>query len=81
MEIWQRLDSLKRSWDFDVLGRVTRNRGKVMGLEPLRDRRAGDICLTLMTSTSPSSPSDMSCAGMLLGRWRNTALMGFSDLG
>jgi hypothetical protein len=33
MEIWQRLDSL-RSKDFAVLGRVTRNRKKVMDVEP-----------------------------------------------
>jgi hypothetical protein len=31
MQMWQRLDSLKISWDFWVLGRVTRNRGKVTG--------------------------------------------------
>jgi hypothetical protein len=38
--------------------------------------------LTLTTSKPRStSPSEISCAGVLLGRWRNTALIGFSDLG
>jgi hypothetical protein len=38
--------------------------------------------LTLMTSKPRStSPSDMSCAGVLLGRWCNTALMGFFSFG
>jgi hypothetical protein len=32
--------------DFAVLGSVTRNRGKVMGLETSRDRRVDDVCLT-----------------------------------
>jgi hypothetical protein len=34
---------LKRSWDFSALGRVTRNRGKAMDVEPSGDRRAVDI--------------------------------------
>jgi hypothetical protein len=34
MEMWQRLESLKSSEDFVVLGRVTRNKGKVMFAEP-----------------------------------------------
>jgi hypothetical protein len=38
-------------------------------LEPSGDWRADDICLTLMTLK------------VLPGRWRNTVLMGFSDLG
>jgi hypothetical protein len=38
-------------------------------LEPSGDRRADDICLTLMTSKPRStSPSDISCAGVLPGR-------------
>jgi hypothetical protein len=82
MQMWQRLDSLKISWDFWVLGRVTRNRGKVTGFESSVDRRAEDICLTLTTSKPRStSPSDISFAGVLLGSWRNTAFTGFSDLG
>jgi hypothetical protein len=82
MEMWQSLESLKISGDFAVLGRVTRNRGRFTGLDPSGDRRLDDICLTLMTSNPRStSPSEMSWAGVLLGRWRNTALMGFSDFG
>jgi hypothetical protein len=27
--MWQRLDSLKISWDFAVLGKVMRNRGMI----------------------------------------------------
>jgi hypothetical protein len=48
MEILLRLDSLKMSWDFAVLGSVTRNRAKGMVLEPSGERRADDICVTLM---------------------------------
>jgi hypothetical protein len=40
------------------------------------------ICLTLTTSKpSSTSPSEISCAGILLGRWRNTVLIGFNDIG
>jgi hypothetical protein len=82
MEMWQRLDSLKRSWDFAVLGRVTKNRGKVMDVEPSGDRQAVDICLMLITSKlKPTSPSAMSSTGMFMCRWLITALIGFSALG
>jgi hypothetical protein len=77
MEMWQRLESLKTSWGFVVLGRVTRNNGKVTGV-PSGDRRAVDICLTLTTSNLRStSPSVMSSAGVFIGRWRITAVICF----
>jgi hypothetical protein len=38
MEMWQRLESLKKFWDFVVLGMVIRNRGKVMDVVPSGDR-------------------------------------------
>jgi hypothetical protein len=73
---------LKRSWDFAALGKVTRNRGKAMDVEPSVDRRAVDICLTLITSKPRStSPSGMSSAGLFVGRWLISALIGFSALG
>jgi hypothetical protein len=76
MAMWQRRERWNISWDFAVLGRVTRNSGRLTGLDPSGDRRVDDICLTLTTSNPRStSPSEMSCAGVLLGRWRNTALM------
>jgi hypothetical protein len=36
MEMWQRLESLNKSRDF-VLGKVTRNRGRVMDVVPSED--------------------------------------------
>jgi hypothetical protein len=30
MDMWQRLGSLKMSWDFAVLGRVIRNKGRFL---------------------------------------------------
>jgi hypothetical protein len=46
------------------------------------DRRVAVICLTQITSNSRfTSPSDISSAGVLCGRWRITAFRGFSDLG
>jgi hypothetical protein len=81
MTMWQRLDSLNISWDLMVLGSETRNRGRITGV-PSGDRRDVIICLTLTTSNSMSpSPSVMSSAGVLLGMWRITALIGFSDFG
>jgi hypothetical protein len=60
----------ERSWDFAILGRVSRNRGKAMGMEPSGGRRAVDICLMPITSKSRStSPSAMSSAGVFMGRW------------
>jgi hypothetical protein len=45
------------------------------------DRRVAAISLTLITSKIRlSSPSDMSYARVMRGRWRITALMGFGDL-
>jgi hypothetical protein len=65
MEMWQRPNSLKRSWDFAFLGRVTRKRGKVMDVESSGDRRSVDICLALITSKQKSTnPSAMFSAGM-----------------
>jgi hypothetical protein len=46
------------------------------------DRRVFNICLTLiMTKSKLISPPDMSSMGVLSGRWRITALMGFKDFG
>jgi hypothetical protein len=40
MEMWQRLDNLKISWDFPVLDRVTRNNGTVfVDVPSVGDRR------------------------------------------
>jgi hypothetical protein len=66
MEMWQRLDSLNRSLDFVVLCRVTRNKDGVICVVPSEDLRAVEICLTLIMSKPRStSPSAMSCAGVL----------------
>jgi hypothetical protein len=46
------------------------------------DRRVAVICSTLITSKPRlTSASDMYSAGVLRGRWRITAFMGFRDLG
>jgi hypothetical protein len=46
------------------------------------DLQVVDICLTLMMSKPRSiSLSEMSRAGVFIGMWRITALMGFRDLG
>jgi hypothetical protein len=75
MEMWQRLDNLKISWDFADLGRVMRNNGRVFVDAPsVGDRRTVFICLTLMTSKPWfTSPSEMSSGGVLGGRCRMTA--------
>jgi hypothetical protein len=81
MAMWQRLVNLNISWDLMVLGSVSRNKGRVKGV-PSGDRRDVDICLTLTTLDPMSpSPSAMSSAGVLLGRWRIIALIGFSEFG
>jgi hypothetical protein len=82
MAKWQRLGRRKISCDFSVLGRVIRKRGRFADLGSSGDdRRVVVICLTLMTSKlSFASPSDISTAGVLRGRWRMTALIGLSDL-
>jgi hypothetical protein len=71
------------SWDFVVLGKVIRDRLKFMVVDASEgDRRVSVICLTLITSNPRlTSPSDISSAGVLCGRWRITAFIGFSDLG
>jgi hypothetical protein len=83
MAMWQRLGSRKISCDFPDLGRVRRKRGMFVDRGSSGDdRRVVVICLTLMTSKPRlTSPSDTSSAWVLMGRWRMTALIGFSDLG
>jgi hypothetical protein len=45
------------------------------------DRRVVDIFLTRMMSKPRSiSPSQMSCAGVFIGRWRIMVLMGLKRL-
>jgi hypothetical protein len=68
--MWQRLGSLKISWDFAVLGKVMTNKGMFMAVVPAGgDWRVAVICLTLITSKPRlSSLSDMSSAGILKGR-------------
>jgi hypothetical protein len=81
--MWQRLCSQKISWDFAVLGKVIRKRGRFMFVDmPEGDRRVAVICVTLITSNPRlTSPSDKTSAGVMCGRWRITALIGFSELG
>jgi hypothetical protein len=83
MEMWQRLGRLKMSCDFAILGKVIRNKGRFLVVDSSEgDLRVVVICLTLTTSNSRlSSPSEISLAGVLSGRWRITAFMGFWDLG
>jgi hypothetical protein len=70
MEMWQRYWSLKISWDFAVLGRVIRYKGRFRDDVPLEgDRREVVICLTLITSNPRvTSPSEISFAGGLEGK-------------
>jgi hypothetical protein len=77
------LSSWKISWDFAVLGKVIRKRRRFIGFDPSGGyRRVAVICLMLITSKPRlTSPSDMSSAGVLCGRLRITAFVGFSDLG
>jgi hypothetical protein len=81
--MWQRFCSRKISCGFVVLGTVISKRGRFMVVDPSEgDRRVAVICLTLITSKLRlTSPSDISSAGLLCGRWRITAFIGFSDLG
>jgi hypothetical protein len=81
--MWQRLCSRKLFWDFVVLGKVIKNMERFMDVDPSEgDRRVAVICLTLITSNPRlTSPSDIYYAGLLCGRWRITAFIGFSDLG
>jgi hypothetical protein len=68
---------------FSVRGKVTRKRGRFVILGSSGDdRRVVVICLMLTTSKPRfTGPSDMSSAGVLSGRWRITAFIGFSELG
>jgi hypothetical protein len=67
--MWQRLGSRKISWDFAVLGKVIRKKGKFMCFDPSgSDRRVAVIFLTLITSNPRlTSESDMSSVGVLCG--------------
>jgi hypothetical protein len=49
--MWQRLVSRKISWNFAVLGKVIRKRGRFMIFDPAGGNRLVDvICLTPITS-------------------------------
>jgi hypothetical protein len=81
--MWQRLERRKISWNFVVLGKVIRKRGRFMAVDQSEgDRRVVVIYLTLITSTPRvTSLSDISSAGVLCGRWLINAFIGFSDFG
>jgi hypothetical protein len=81
--MWQSAGNLKISLDFAVLGKVIRNGGRFLDIVPWDgDRRVVDFCLTLITSKPRFiSPSELSSARVLMGRWRITAWMCFSDFG
>jgi hypothetical protein len=81
--MWQRLGRRKISWDFAVLGKVTRKRSRVITLDSSgSDRRVVVICLTLTTSKPRlANPSEIPSAGVPCGKWRITAFIGFSDFG
>jgi hypothetical protein len=81
--MWHTLGSRKISWDFAVLGKVIRKRGRFMDFDPSGgDRRVAVFCLTLITSKPRlASESDMSSAGVLCDRWCIAVFMCFSDLG
>jgi hypothetical protein len=81
--MWQRLGRRKISWDFAVLGKVIRKRGRFVVLGSTGDdRRVVVICFTLTTSKPRfTSPSDMFCAGVLSGKWCITTFICFSDFG
>jgi hypothetical protein len=70
MKMWQRYWSLKISWDFAVLRRVMRNKGRFLVAASWNgDRREFVICLTLTTSNPRvTSPSEIFCAGAVIGR-------------
>jgi hypothetical protein len=73
--MWQRFVSRKVSWDFAVLDKAMRNKGR-FGVDVSSGgvRRVVIICLTLMTSNPRLTyPSDISSAGVLMGRCRITA--------
>jgi hypothetical protein len=66
-----------------ILGMVIRKSGMLMVFDTLGgDRQVAVITFMLITSKLRlTSPSDMPSAGVLCGRWYNTAFMGFLDLG
>jgi hypothetical protein len=80
--IWQRVGGLNISWNFDVLGKVMRKRGRFTVDDPSAgDLRVADSCVALMTSKPrPTNPSEMSSAGLVNGRCRITAFIGFRSL-
>jgi hypothetical protein len=83
MEMWQKLGRLKISCDFAILGKVIRNKVRFLVVASSEGNlRVVVICLTL-NNVKPqvSSPPKVSLAGVLDGRWRITASMGFWDLG
>jgi hypothetical protein len=68
---WQGLGSRKISWDFDVLGKVIRKRGRFKVFDTSGgDRRMVVIYLALITTKLRlTSPSNVSSAGVVCGRW------------
>jgi hypothetical protein len=75
-----RLFSLKISWDFGDLVRVTRKRGRLKEwLPPSGEGRFAVICFTLRV-LKPRSCRPFA-AGVSPGSCLITALMGFSDFG
>lgn len=80
--MWQRLGNRKISWDVAILAKVMRNRGRFFVAVSSGEPLVVDICLMLIVSKPRlTSPSEMSSAGVLIGRWNITALIGFKDLG
>jgi hypothetical protein len=70
------------SWDFDVISKIMRSRGRFTVDGSLAgNRRVADICLTLiMPKPKPTNPSEMSSAGVVNRRCRVTAIISFWDL-
>jgi hypothetical protein len=81
--MWHRLFSLKISWEFGDLVRVTKKRGRLKEWLPLSgEGRFAVICFTLrMLKLRSCRPFEMSSAGVSPGNCLITALMGFSDFG
>jgi hypothetical protein len=75
IKIWQRIVNFNISWDSDVLGKVIRKRGIFTVVPSVRDRRAVDICLTLITSNPRfTNPCEMFSTGAEAGRYRITVV-------
>jgi hypothetical protein len=71
---------LNISWDFDVLGKVIRKRGRfTVYVPPASDLRVAEICLTLITPKPRSTNlSEMSSGGVVNGKCRGGyRLLGF----